>query len=157
MTNTTTPSPMTLVPSLEAAWRDVDSSFERPWSQKGILAGGGWGLPVATVRRSRRLSTMPASDNLGLVKLRIRVELGGETVDCRASIISALEPGDMKDAIAFVHGGQVGASDQNVPFFSHDLRFHFAKRVGDHTKDVALGNRIADGLECAQEATHSGA
>ena len=29
MTNPTTTSPMTLVPSLEAAWRDVDSSFER--------------------------------------------------------------------------------------------------------------------------------
>ena len=27
MTNTTTPSPMTLAPSLEAAWQDVDSSF----------------------------------------------------------------------------------------------------------------------------------
>lgn len=29
MTNPTTTSPMTLVPSLEAAWRDVDISFER--------------------------------------------------------------------------------------------------------------------------------
>ena len=29
MANPTTTSPMTLVPSLEAAWRDVDSSFER--------------------------------------------------------------------------------------------------------------------------------
>jgi len=28
MTNPTTTSPMTLVPSLEAAWRDVDISFE---------------------------------------------------------------------------------------------------------------------------------
>ena len=29
MTNLTTTSPIALVPSLEAAWRDVDSSFER--------------------------------------------------------------------------------------------------------------------------------
>ena len=36
MTNPTTTSPMTLVPSLEAAWRDVDSSFERFCLTAGI-------------------------------------------------------------------------------------------------------------------------
>ena len=29
MTTVTTPSPLALVPSLETAWQDVDSSFER--------------------------------------------------------------------------------------------------------------------------------
>ena len=38
MTNLTTTSPMTLVPSLEAAWRDVDSSFERFCLTAGIGA-----------------------------------------------------------------------------------------------------------------------
>src|SRR5665811_759663 len=38
MTNPTTISPMTLVPSLEAAWRDVDSSFERFCLTAGIGA-----------------------------------------------------------------------------------------------------------------------
>src|SRR3954471_22208083 len=38
MTNPTTSSPMTLVPSLEAAWRDVDSSFERFCLTAGIGA-----------------------------------------------------------------------------------------------------------------------
>jgi hypothetical protein len=38
MTNPTTTSPMTLVPSLEAAWRDVDSSFERFCLTAGIGA-----------------------------------------------------------------------------------------------------------------------
>jgi len=38
MTNTTTPSPMTLFPSLEAAWLDVDSSFERFCLTAGIGA-----------------------------------------------------------------------------------------------------------------------
>jgi putative transposase len=38
MTNTTTPSPMTLAPSLEAAWQDVDSSFERFCLTAGIGA-----------------------------------------------------------------------------------------------------------------------
>ena len=38
MTNLITTSPMTLVPSLEAAWRDVDSSFERFCLTAGIGA-----------------------------------------------------------------------------------------------------------------------
>src|SRR5665811_1846339 len=38
MTNPTTISPMTLVPSLEAAWRDVDLSFERFCLTAGIGA-----------------------------------------------------------------------------------------------------------------------
>ena len=38
MTNPTTTLPMTLVPSLEAAWRDVDSSFERFCLTAGIGA-----------------------------------------------------------------------------------------------------------------------
>ena len=38
MTNPTTTSPMTLVPSLEAAWQDVDSSFERFCLTAGIGA-----------------------------------------------------------------------------------------------------------------------
>ena len=38
MTNPTTTSPMTLVPSLEAAWRDVDLSFERFCLTAGIGA-----------------------------------------------------------------------------------------------------------------------
>ena len=38
MTNPTTTSAMTLVPSLEAAWRDVDSSFERFCLTAGIGA-----------------------------------------------------------------------------------------------------------------------
>src|SRR4030067_799545 len=38
MTNPTTTSAMTLVPSLEAAWRDVDSSFERFCLTVGIGA-----------------------------------------------------------------------------------------------------------------------
>src|SRR6059058_5919899 len=38
MTNPTTTTPMTLVPSLEAAWRDVDSSFERFCLTAGIGA-----------------------------------------------------------------------------------------------------------------------
>lgn len=38
MTNSTTTSRMTLVPSLEAAWRDVDSSFERFCLTAGIEA-----------------------------------------------------------------------------------------------------------------------
>ncbi len=38
MTNPNTTSPMTLVPSLEAAWRDVDSSFERFCLTAGIGA-----------------------------------------------------------------------------------------------------------------------
>jgi putative transposase len=38
MTNPTTTSPMTLVPSLEVAWRDVDSSFERFCLTAGIGA-----------------------------------------------------------------------------------------------------------------------
>jgi putative transposase len=38
MTNPTTTSPMTQVPSLEAAWRDVDSSFERFCLTAGIGA-----------------------------------------------------------------------------------------------------------------------
>ena len=38
MTNLTTTSPMTLVPSLEAAWHDVDSSFERFCLTAGIGA-----------------------------------------------------------------------------------------------------------------------
>ena len=38
MTNPTTTSPMTLVPSLESAWRDVDSSFERFCLTAGIGA-----------------------------------------------------------------------------------------------------------------------
>ncbi len=38
MTNLTTTSAMTLVPSLEAAWRDVDSSFERFCLTAGIGA-----------------------------------------------------------------------------------------------------------------------
>ena len=38
MTNPTTTSPMTLVPSLEAAWRDVDSSFDRFCLTAGIGA-----------------------------------------------------------------------------------------------------------------------
>jgi len=38
MTNPTMTSPMTLVPSLEAAWRDVDISFERFCLTAGIGA-----------------------------------------------------------------------------------------------------------------------
>src|SRR5918995_1092448 len=38
MTHPTTTSPMTLVPGLEAAWRDVDSSFERFCLTAGIGA-----------------------------------------------------------------------------------------------------------------------
>src|SRR3990172_9348625 len=38
MTNPSTTSPMTLVPSLEAAWRDVDISFERFCLTAGIGA-----------------------------------------------------------------------------------------------------------------------
>ena len=38
MTNHTTTSPMTLVPSLEAAWQHVDSSFERFCLTAGIGA-----------------------------------------------------------------------------------------------------------------------
>jgi len=38
MTSPTTTSPMTLVPSLEAAWQDVDSSFERFCLTAGIEA-----------------------------------------------------------------------------------------------------------------------
>jgi putative transposase len=38
MTNPTTTSPMTLVPSLEAAWQDVESSFERFCLTAGIGA-----------------------------------------------------------------------------------------------------------------------
>jgi len=38
MRNLTTTSPMTLVPSLEAAWRDVDSSFDRFCLTAGIEA-----------------------------------------------------------------------------------------------------------------------
>lgn len=38
MTNATTTSPMTLVPGLESAWRDVDSSFERFCLTAGIEA-----------------------------------------------------------------------------------------------------------------------
>ena len=38
MTNLTTTSPMALVPSLEAAWQDVDSSFERFCLTAGIEA-----------------------------------------------------------------------------------------------------------------------
>ena len=38
MTSPTTTSPMTLVPSLEAAWQDVDSSFERFCLTAGIGA-----------------------------------------------------------------------------------------------------------------------
>ena len=38
MTNPTTTSAMTLVPSLEAAWQDVDSSFERFCLTAGIGA-----------------------------------------------------------------------------------------------------------------------
>jgi putative transposase len=38
MTNPTTTSPMTLVPSLEVAWQDVDSSFERFCLTAGIGA-----------------------------------------------------------------------------------------------------------------------
>ena len=38
MTNLTTTSAMTLVPSLEAAWRDMDSSFERFCLTAGIEA-----------------------------------------------------------------------------------------------------------------------
>jgi putative transposase len=38
MTNLTTTTPMTLVPSLEAAWRDVDSSFDRFCLTAGIGA-----------------------------------------------------------------------------------------------------------------------
>ena len=38
MTNATTTSAMTLAPSLEAAWRDVDSSFERFCLTAGIGA-----------------------------------------------------------------------------------------------------------------------
>lgn len=38
MTNPTTTSPLALVPGLEAAWRDVDSSFERFCLTAGIGA-----------------------------------------------------------------------------------------------------------------------
>jgi hypothetical protein len=38
MTNPSTTLPMTLVPSLEAAWRDVDISFERFCLTAGIGA-----------------------------------------------------------------------------------------------------------------------
>ena len=38
MTTVTTPSPLALVPSLETAWRDVDSSFERFCLTAGIRA-----------------------------------------------------------------------------------------------------------------------
>jgi Gram-negative porin len=38
MTDPTTTSPMTLVPTLEAAWRDMDSSFERQGD--GVMVGG---------------------------------------------------------------------------------------------------------------------
>jgi len=38
MTSTTTPSSLSLVPSLETAWRDVDSSFERFCLTAGIGA-----------------------------------------------------------------------------------------------------------------------
>ena len=38
MTNLTTPSPIALAPGLEAAWRDVDSSFERFCLTAGIAA-----------------------------------------------------------------------------------------------------------------------
>ncbi len=38
MTNTTTTSPLALVPSIETAWQDVDSSFERFCLTAGIGA-----------------------------------------------------------------------------------------------------------------------
>ena len=38
MTSTTTPSSLALVPSLERAWQDVDSSFERFCLTAGIGA-----------------------------------------------------------------------------------------------------------------------
>jgi putative transposase len=38
MTNLTTTSPIALVPGLEAAWQDVDSSFERFCLAAGIEA-----------------------------------------------------------------------------------------------------------------------
>ena len=37
MTTITTPSSLALVPSLETAWQDVDSSFERFWAGIGAI------------------------------------------------------------------------------------------------------------------------
>ena len=98
MTNPTMTSPMTLVPSLEAAWRDVGSSFERFCLTAGIgaieqmlcedaqrLAGprhgrGGRALASAGVgRRGRSAST--AARLLGADRAR-EAKLVSEVARC---------------------------------------------------------------------------
>jgi len=62
MTNPTTTSPMTLVPSLEAAWRDVDSSFERFCLTAGIGA-----IEQMLCEDAQRLAGVPHSRGGGRV------------------------------------------------------------------------------------------
>ena len=85
MANTTTATCLPLFPSLEMAWRDVDSSFERfcltagigaveqmlrqdaqqltgaPHSRGGGRAGHRWGTTEGKIRLPRRQSYGPAS------------------------------------------------------------------------------------------------
>ena len=65
MTNPTTTSAMTLVPSLEAAWRDVDSSFERFCLTAGIGA-----LEQMLGEDAQRLAGAPHSRGGGRVGQR---------------------------------------------------------------------------------------
>jgi len=52
MTTITTPSSLALVPSLETAWQDVDSSFERFCLTAGI--GAIEQMPCEDVQATRR-------------------------------------------------------------------------------------------------------
>ena len=72
MTNPTMTSPMTLVPSLEAAWRDVDISFERFCLTAGIgaieqmLCEGAQRLAGPRHSRGQRVGTPAAGAPRGL-------------------------------------------------------------------------------------------
>jgi hypothetical protein len=62
MTSTTTARSFALVPSLETAWQDVDSSFERFCLTAGI---GAIEQMLATLDRRRRRLVLPSAFSKG--------------------------------------------------------------------------------------------
>ena len=102
MTSTTTPSSLALVPSLETAWQDVDSSFERFCLTAGIGA-----IERMLCEDAQQLAGMPHSRDGGRVGHRW---------------------GRTKGKIGF-HGGNVAVHRPRVRGFDgHELPLRLGRR-----------------------------
>src|SRR5438270_3366399 len=85
MTTTTTPSSLALVPSLKAAWQDVDSSFER-----FCLTAGVGGIEQMLCEDAQQLAGTP--DNRGGGRVGHRWGSTKGKVDCRGGQVGVHRP-----------------------------------------------------------------